>query len=357
MDYETDYQRPERKYLCDFSIATRIDDVDLSNKIKDKFSSLELTVDTKKAYSIDVSFDVAIYKDIAFYKFPVERKQWQIDNLQKQRPQQIAHTIIGEVLNQQLNNICDVLKPFDIRYDSASIAGEDFNDVNRVDFCIFENKKIEEENPEDSKKGKKNKGNKMLVFNVIPHRPSLVKMAVEEFAKMAIKHAEEERIKEQEKSKHTANIKSADEIFTALAKAILEEQPKEFSSPESLAYEMIAKAHIKSDWPLEIIGYGNTIPKEPELSVDSEIDCPEYLVYTKRKNNWSLEKVTNLSAAKHAILAYGYNQKSVEQIIVLHNLKPVAFNLFVEDNGEIISITKSEAHNAKKLLLSWEHAK
>lgn len=77
MDYEIAYKNPERMYLCDFSIETRIDDIDLPNKIKDKLNSLNLLPNPEKVYVLDVSFGVAIYKDIEFYKFPVERKQWQ----------------------------------------------------------------------------------------------------------------------------------------------------------------------------------------------------------------------------------------------------------------------------------------
>ena len=48
-----------------------------------------------------------------------------------------------------------------------------------------------------------------------------------------------------------------------------------------------------------------------------------------------------------------YNQKTVELVIVLHKMTPVHFNLYKENNGEIIPVEKSDAHTAKKLLLNW----
>lgn len=38
---------------------------------------------------------------------------------------------------------------------------------------------------------------------------------------------------------------------------------------------------------------------------------------------------------------------------MLHSLKNVRFNLFVDNDGEIAPISKSDAHIARKLFLSW----
>lgn len=133
----------------------------------------------------------------------------------------------------------------------------------------------------------------------------------------------------------------------------MEDRPNDLASLETLSYEMISQAQIEDDWPLKISGSVGVFPKGNRLTLDSEIDCPEYLVYVKRKNHWTLSKTTSRETAKYTILSCGYNQKSTEQVIVLHNLKNVKFNLFVESNGEIAPISKSEAHTAKKLFLSW----
>lgn len=160
MEHDLSYKKPERNYLCDFYIETRIDDTELPVKIKDKPGSLNLIPNPEVIYSIDVSFDAAIYKDREFYEFPVERKQWQIDNLKKQNSTEKAHTIIGEVLSQQLDNICKEISSFNIRYSSASIAGEDFENTNRVDFCIYEGSFAQKENiSSDNKKSRQKNSN------------------------------------------------------------------------------------------------------------------------------------------------------------------------------------------------------
>lgn len=357
MDYEIKETPIKRNCLCEFSIDTRIDDIDLANKIKAKFDALNISDIPNKNYVLEVTFDAAIYKDIAFYKFPVERKQWQIDNLNKlevkKDSRKIAETIIGEVLSQQLNNICDIFKSSNITYTSAIIAGEDIDNTNRVDFCLYEDKTEIEENALKNGRKSKRTETKMVSHCIIPHRPSTVKKLAEVIAKMAIEHYEKEHQKEQEISLHTPNMKTADEIFTALSKAILEEDPNELVTPEALSCEMISQAKIDNDWPLKISGIVGVLEKQNPLALDSKIDCPEYLIFVKRKKHWTLEKATNRGDAKSTILNCGYNKKDVDLIVVLHNLKNMRFNLFADNHGEIEPICKREAHNAKKLLLSW----
>ena len=58
MEYEIEYKKPERKYLCRCTVDTRIDDVDLPNKIMDKLSSLAVLPDSEKVYALNVSFGI-----------------------------------------------------------------------------------------------------------------------------------------------------------------------------------------------------------------------------------------------------------------------------------------------------------
>ena len=357
MGCEIEYKKPERKYLCRFTIDARIDDVDLPNKIMDKLNSLAVLPDPEKVYALNVSFGIVVYEDERFYDFPVERRQWQIDKLedlkQKGDAKQLKHTIMGDVLAQQLHNICDALAPLNISYHSATIAGEDFEEINRVDFEIYEDiSTIREDFSANQKKGKR-KETRMVSHSVVPHRPSLSKHIAEVLAKMIIEDIQKKSEKEIELSLHTPNLVSANKLFTTLATAILEDQPSEISSPESLSYELINQAQINDDWPLEIAGTLGVHVEENKLKPDSQIDCPEYLVYVKKKHSWTLRKVMDLAAAKRVILSSGYNLKSIEQVIVLHNLKNIRFNLFIDNDGEITPISKSDAHTAKKLFLSW----
>lgn len=357
MDYEIEYKKPEKKYLCRFTVDTRINDVDLPNKIMDKFRSLAVLPDSEKVYALNVSFGIVVYEDERFYDFPVERRQWQIDKLedlkQKGDVKQLKHTIMGEVLAQQLHNICDALAPLNINYHSATIAGEDFEEINRVDFDIYEDTSAVREGLSATQKKGKRKETRMVSHNVVPHRPSLSKHFAEVLAKMILEDMQKKSRKEAEMSLYTPNLVSTEKMFTALTTAILEDQPSEVASPEALSYELLNQAQIKDDWPLEIAGTPGAHVEENKLNPDSQIDCPEYLVYVKKKHSWTLRKVTDLAAAKQVILSGGYNLKSIEQVVVLHDLKNVRFNLFVDNDGEITPISKSDAHTAKKLFLSW----
>ena len=357
MSHEVEYKKPEKKYLCRFTVDTRIYDIDLPNKIMDKFNSLAILPDPDKVYALNVSFGVAIYEDAWFYDFPVERRQWQVDKLeelkQKGDVKQVKHTIMNEVLAQQLHNICAALEPLNINYHSATIAGEDFEDINRVDFDIYEDTSAAPEGLTARQKKGKQKETKMVSHSIVPHRPSLSKHIAEVLAQMILEDIQKMSQKEFEKSLHTPNTVRADKVFIALATAILEDQPQENASPESLSIELLRQAKITDDWPLDITGTQGVLVEENGLNLDSQIDCPEYLVYVKKKHSWTLRKAVDIAAAKRVILSAGYNLKRVEQVIVLHNLKNVRFNLFVDNDGEIAPISKSEAHTAKKLFLSW----
>jgi hypothetical protein len=336
--------KTEPKYLCKFPLETRIDDIDLPNKIKDKLNSLNLRPDPEKVYNLSVYFSVEIYEDSEFYNFPVELKQYQIDKLNKHKGknQEMWKPSIQDILSQQLNNICDALKPFNINFSTTKITGENIiDDTNRVDFCILE---------DNTKPTKRNTITSSLI---VPNIETTINNILEAFEKIKNDHEEMEHKKTQEKLQHTPNMKNVEEIFLALATAILEEHPNELTSPERLSREMVVQAQIVNDWPLEIRGSDGDSPKENCLIFNNQIDCPEFLVYVKSKGYWTLKKTLSLETAKDTILHCGYNYKNVEQVIVLHNLKNVRFNLFTENKGEIIPVSKSEAHTAKKLFLSW----
>ena len=125
MSGENDYIRPERKYLCDFSVDTRIDDIALPEKICENLLSLNLSISSDMRYSLEVSFGADIYKDKDFYRFPVERKQWQIEKLRSLSPQKMAEQMIDDILSQQLDNICKALSPFHIWYTSFVFVSVD----------------------------------------------------------------------------------------------------------------------------------------------------------------------------------------------------------------------------------------
>ena len=322
----------EKKCFCNFPIETRIDDVDLPNKIKEKLNMLDLHANPERAYSLAIYFDPAIYGDSKFYNFPVEQKH-----------QQKGTPTVQDILSQQLNNICHAIAQFNINFQHTEIVGANFIcDINRVDFCI-----IEDTAPEQKEK-------KVLSCSrIVPNMMSTLNRVEEVLKKFEKEHAEKEYKKTQEKSQHTSNMKSVDEIFIALATAILEDSSNKLTSPEKLSREMILQAQIKNDWPLEIRGSVNGFAKENCVVDVAQIDCPEFFVYVKNNGYWTLSKAATLEAAKTMILTQGYNYKDVEQVVVLHNLKNMRFKLFTENKGEIEPISKSKAHTAKRLLLRW----
>lgn len=353
MSIEFEYKKPERAYLCDFSIEEYVYDSDLPLKIRDKLTFLNISFAPDKTYCLDVSFDVGVYKDKQLFAFPVERKPWQLERLKNQKPQERVHTMISDVLSQQLENICIELSGFSFKYSNATIAGEDFGNLRRVDFCIYEDPYPM---PEVKPTGKKRKPSQtqFVAYNIIPHRPSTVKRMVELLAEQAAQKISEAQTKELEIASHTPNMVKVDKLFTTIASASLAENPREFSSTESLAYEMVAHAVVKNDWPVEITGDQGVFPEENGLEFYGEIDCPEYLIFVQKNKYWTLKKIRDLDMAKYIILHDGFNQKTTKEIVVLQNLEPVLYRLYSEHDGEITPISKAEAHLAKKIFLSWK---
>lgn len=341
------------KYLCRFSLDTRIDDIKLANIIKSKLESLHIQPDPDTIYSVDVSFSSKIYNDREFFKYPVEFKPVEIERLKKQSKQSQMEAIIGRVLSQQLDSICNELVPFHISCKYVSISGTDFDEIRRVDFCIFEDTKATQDR--HSEKDKKHKHNltEMVVRSIIPDRPAMEKRAAEVLAKIVLEHMRTESIKEWEKENHTPNLVQADKVFLALASAILKVQSDQRFTPEALSKDLLSQAELKNDWPLEIVGDSRIFHPEKQIKADDLIDCPEYLIFIKNRHLWTLKKAADLDEAKHTILYKGYSQQGVELIIVLHNLDLVNYDLFKENNGEIIPVSKEEAHSAKKLFLRW----
>ena len=345
------------KYLCRFSLDRRIDDMDLPNAIKRNLDSMQIQPDPETIYSVGLSFSSKIYNDQAFYKYPVDLKEVEIERLKKQSKHNRMKAIIGHVLSQQLNRICNELAQFHISYRNASISGEDFDEIQRVDFCIYEDNTATEAFHAENDQKHKRCLTEMTVHSIMPDRPAMEKQAAEWLAKIMLEQMRTESFKEWEKEKHTPNLVQAEKIFLALASAILKVQPDQRFTPEALSKDLLFQAELKTDWPLEIVGDGHVFQPEKQIKADDLIDCPEFLIYIKYRHLWTLKKASDLDEAKRTILYKGYNENGVELIVVLHNLDLVNYDLFKDNNGEIIPISKEEAHSAQKLFLSWRDIK
>lgn len=289
----------------------------------------------------------------SFYKFPVDLKPVEIERLKKQNKHNRTEAIIGHILSQQLDSICKELAAFHLPYRNASISGEDFNEIHRVEFCIYEDSTATEAFRSEKKQKHRRNPTEMTVHSIMPDRPAMEKQAVELLAKTVLEQIRTEAFKEWERENHSPNPMRADQLFLSLADAILKVQPNEKTTPESLSNELLSQAELKNDWPLEIVGTDKMLPPEKQIKADDLIDCPEFLIYIKYRHLWTLNKASDLDEAKHTILYKGYNQQSVELIIVLYNLDLTNYDLFKENNGEIIPISKEEARSAKKLFLRW----
>ena len=348
-------QFPEREKLCFITVDTYIHDIELPIKVKEKLQELNLTVNPGKIYSVNVYFDMGAYSDPDFYVFPVTRPQWAAEKFEKLDDLGKKKQIIYDVLSAQLENICKEISLLQIKYSSARIIGENFGKAAHVELKIEEYASAK---PMEEASGSKKsaKGGKIPVaYSIIPDSPFTIKSAAKLFAEYFSRQVREENIKKIEKAKHEPNMICAGKIFYALAAAIADEFPDKYSSSERerFAAELCKQAQLKNDWPLEICYDGNTSVNNNALDENSEIDCPEYLIYIKKGSCWTLKKVNDLDCAKRIILYDGYNKKSVDEVIVLHSLGHIRFNLFTEDNGEIKPVSKDEAHAAKKLYLSW----
>lgn len=343
----------EDKNLCSFIIDTCIHDIDLPIKVKDKIQALNLSLETDKIYTVSVYFDKRDYQNADFYTFLVERKQWRVEKLAKLGAREKQEAIIHDVLSAQLDNIYKEIRKFNISYRNIKIVGSEFDKANQVKVEITEDNRARQEEISTTKSKKsKSSGTIYTVASIVPDYSALIERASKVLLELMEREVEKEKIKDYEKSKHTPNLIDTSKVFLALANALITEFPDKYTSSELVVNELISQATLKNDWPLEICSKDVTSGSQKEL--ESEIDCPEYLIYIKKRHGWTFKKIPDLDVAKQIILTEGYNRKFVDEIIVLQNLNPIYFNLFVEDRGEINPISKEEAHTAKKLLLSWK---
>ena len=256
------------------------------------------------------------------------------------------------MLSAQLHNICKEISAFNIAYRNIKIVGVDFDRVNQIKVEIEEDKRVIQEFSSTKTKKSKSSGTIYTVASIVPDYDSLIKSASKILLELMKRDVDKERTKDYEKSKHTPNLIKTKKVFNALASALITEFPDKYTSSELIVEELLSQATLKNDWPLEIVSK-ETYNTQNELG--EEIDCPEYLIYIRKRHSWELKKIPDLDVAKLIILTEGYNRKFVDEIIVLRNLSPINFDLFVEDRGEINLISKAEAHNVKKLLLSWRN--
>lgn len=337
----------ERKLVREFTLDTEIYDTELPQKVLFALQVEPLETNPCLYYGMDVVFDKAVYQTREFFQYPLEKMLPSPPNRRgKMTEQTQLHERLSSILSQQLSQVSSSVKDAGIALSNTAIIGDDLNQLHQVTFKFFEEKEKEYD-----KKGRlKQIG---IVNSIMPDRPYILEKAAKFFAEMAMKHIEEEIRKERDQTAHTPHMVPAGELFTAAAKAILlDHRRKTEEEITALAEQLRLHAEIQSDWPLEIVSAKN--PEKP-FAADTEIDCPEFLLYHENAyGKWTLKKVENLSAAQFQITKHGYSQKSTVRMAVLHNLRPLGFSLFSETAEGLVKVKKQEAFKAKNLNLSWK---
>ena len=73
--------------------------------------------------------------------------------------------------------------------------------------------------------------------------------------------------------------------------------------------------------------------------------------------SWDMRKVESLQEAQQIIVKHGFKSKRLKSIVVLHNQIAVPYTLFAETTEGLVLVTPEEAHNFKKLHVSWNKVK
>ena len=73
--------------------------------------------------------------------------------------------------------------------------------------------------------------------------------------------------------------------------------------------------------------------------------------------SWDMGKVAALQEAQEIIVKHGFKSKRIKSIMVLHNQIAVPYTLFAETNEGIVPVPPEDAHNFKKLHVSWNKVK
>lgn len=73
--------------------------------------------------------------------------------------------------------------------------------------------------------------------------------------------------------------------------------------------------------------------------------------------SWDMRKVEGLQEAQQIIVKHGFKSKRFKSIVVLHNQIAVPYTLFAETDEGRVLVTSEEAHNFKKLRVSWDKMK
>lgn len=331
----------EQVILKEFTVEAEIFNIDLSEKIIKVLADEGFTPDPELYYDVDIVFDKQVYRKAEFYRYPIPEDKKPKESSKKQSKQERLAELIGAVLSSQLGTVRNALKAYGFFIDKATIIGDEH--VDGVAITIFEGEKPE---PVKGRKPPKH----FSVDCIMPDRPFTQKQVAIMLANMYRRRIREEAIKEEKWNQHTPNLVSAAVVFTSISNALYEEKPIE---AESLKAKLIKEARIENDWPLHICSR-TCQNQDRKIEATALLDCSEYMVFQRHQSGrWELKTANDLKDAKRIIVKEGFNQKQMENILVLHNLEPVPYTLHIETEEGLRAVTIEEARGNKKLLVSW----
>lgn len=169
---------PQYHALWKLTLKRGIYDPNLPEMIKEKLATGHIHPVSSKIYMVDVSFNITVYKEKAFYEAPTGYKIRQIRQ-PKQLAQERAEARINEVLTWQLKKICQEISSAGIKYRYATIAGEDLKDTQQVKLRIYEDAATTAEVAAETD-GRKTYDPK--IYTILLHRPSIISKLTERVA-------------------------------------------------------------------------------------------------------------------------------------------------------------------------------
>ena len=331
----------KREIIRQFSISAEIYELDLAQKILESIGKDIPTLGKDLVFGMDIVFNKDVYQKAEFFQYPITKEH---KGPKPKTQQEKTKQIIYDVLSEQLDTVTAAVEELGFRFGHTAIIGEELVD-NEIVVALYEEKPVE------MPKGKKQ--THFRVNPIIPDRPYVMDQAAKAMAEFFLRQAREGKLQELMKENHTANWVTADKLFSAIAESL---HPKSMDVTAAKT-KLIREALMESDWPLGMRSRTRNDTAEL-ITEDTEIDCPEYIMFhLTTGGSWDMKKVEGLQEAQQIIVKHGFKSKRFKNIVVLHNQIVVPYTLFAETTEGLVLVTPEEAHNFKKLHVSWNKVK
>lgn len=329
----------ERKIIKQVSVDAKIYDRSLGEKTVNMIHEDITRLREEPCLSVDVVFNRGVYRDAVFFQYPVSKE---IKGQQPGNERERLKQKIYDVLSEQLDRVTNALEQAGLRFGHTSVIGDD-TDGDSVQIILYRAAQIE-----NSVRGKQTFAR---TTSVMPDRPYILEQASRAFAEIVLKQIQEESLKEIAKRNHVPNWVKADRLFSAVAAGLAIPNA---AGVAASANKMLGEAVIESDWPLCMKSKNREECTEP-LTGDTQIDCPEYLLFRlNHGESWDMKKVENIKEAQQFISKQGFRSKQTKAIVVLHKLEPMPYVLFAETEEGLVLVSQAEAHKHKRIHLSWK---